>query len=256
MTSKSGLYDARFYSGQKSGSYRSARVIVPLLRALVPVKSVCDVGCGVGGWLRAFQESGTSDVQGLDGAYVDRAQLMIAPELFIPTDLSQPFSLERSFDLAISMEVAEHLLPDRAAGFVHDLTRLAPVVLFSAAVPYQGGTGHINEQWQDYWVRLFAGNGYQVFDVLRPLIWDKPEVQRFYCQNMLLFCRADHVRNCPALAAARPLLPLAIVHPRQYVLKMTDPGLRAALRLVGRSALGAVTRRLRNLTASELSQDD
>lgn len=56
MTSKSGLYDARFYSGQKSGSYRSARVIVPLLRALVPVKSVCDVGCGVGGWLRAFQE--------------------------------------------------------------------------------------------------------------------------------------------------------------------------------------------------------
>lgn len=68
----------------------------------------------------------------------------------MPKDLTQPLSLGRKFDLCVSMEVAEHLPPSRADSFVADLVGLAPVVLFSAAVPEQGGTNHLNEQWPDY----------------------------------------------------------------------------------------------------------
>jgi hypothetical protein len=61
----------------------------------------------------------------------------------------------RTFDLAICLEVAEHLPPEAAEGFIDSLTRLAPVVLFSAAITFQVGNQHLNGQWPDYWATLF-----------------------------------------------------------------------------------------------------
>src|ERR1700722_15751200 len=150
------LYDADFYRKLKANSYRSALVIIPVLQRLVPFTSVCDVGCGAGSWLQAFADNGITDYLGLDGDYVDRASLAIPVERFRATDLAQPFVVERNFDLAVCLEVAEHLPPSRAESLIADLTKVAPLVLFSAAIPHQGGKGHVNEQWQPYWVELFG----------------------------------------------------------------------------------------------------
>ena len=136
------FYDRRFYEESRDGSLASARVVVPLILDLVPVKSVCDVGCGVAPWLSVFRERGVHDILGVDGDYVDTKLLCIPADRFIPLDLSQPVTLERRFDLVVSLEVAEHLPESRAASFVHDLTALASVVMFSAAVPGQDGTHH------------------------------------------------------------------------------------------------------------------
>jgi SAM-dependent methyltransferase len=229
------LYNREFYGWQRSGSYRSASVVVPFVLDLLDVRSVCDVGCGLGTWLRCWREHGVKDVLGIDGDYVDLDQLMIPAEQFQPADLRQPLSCGRSFDLATCMEVAEHLPADRGESFVADLTSLAPVVLFSAAVPGQGGTDHINERWQNYWAGLFHQKGFATFDVIRPKIWDDNQVEYWYRQNALLFCRQDRVGQCHGLtAAADTALPL--VHPAHPL------GTRASLSVLW-GALGRLAAR-------------
>jgi hypothetical protein len=92
---------------------------------------------------------------GVDGEYVNIKTLAIPEERFIPYDLKRPYRIDRAFDLVVSLEVAEHLPADCAETLVDSLTGLGSVVLFSAAIPYQGGEHHINEQWPEYWIRLF-----------------------------------------------------------------------------------------------------
>jgi len=210
-------YGPEFYQHQADGSAQSAEQIVPLLIDWIRPRSVIDVGCGVGTWLRAFRDRGVEDIFGLDGAWVDRPALRIAAESFHEIDLVKPFGIQRQFDLALSLEVAEHLPPESAAGFIASLTALAPVVAFSAAIPKQGGVNHLNEQWPDYWVRLFAERAYEVVDCVRPRVWDNPHVQFWYAQNVFLFVRHDHLTHAPVLQeAARSALPLRVVHPRKY----------------------------------------
>jgi hypothetical protein len=83
----------------------------------------------------------------------------------------------------MSLEVAEHLPPDRSNSFIAELTALAPVALFSAAIPQQGGTDHINERWQSYWAGLFKKRGFSPLDVIRPAVWENDAVERWYRQN-------------------------------------------------------------------------
>lgn len=184
-------YDKTFYEGQADGSQRSAEIVVPLLMKMVDVRSVVDIGCGVGTWLKAFRTNGVDDTLGIDGDYVDRSDLRIPAERFRPADLRKAIDLGRRFDLACSLEVAEHLPPSVADQFVATLVHAAPVVLFSAAAPGQGGMNHINEQWQSYWVERFAAHGYRVFDCIRPLIHGNDNVEWWYQQNILLFCAPE-----------------------------------------------------------------
>ncbi|HEV8378171.1 MAG TPA: hypothetical protein VGP99_04925, partial [Tepidisphaeraceae bacterium] len=99
------------------------------------------------------------------------------------------------------------------------LTLLGPVVLFSAAIPFQGGVNHVNEQWPSHWTKLFLGRGYAMIDCIRRRIWENEQVADYYAQNMLLFCRHDFLEGHPALRAEQDqgLDGLSIVHPRKFV---------------------------------------
>jgi SAM-dependent methyltransferase len=210
-----GGYDAAYFETQVQGTRQSAAVVVPLVMELLSPRSVCDVGCGTGIWLAVFEEHGVEEVLGLDGDYV-RGALQIAPERFVAADLEQGVPAVGSFDLAVSLEVAEHLPRSAAEAFVAGLVGLAPAVLFAAAVPGQGGEGHVNEQWPTYWQELFEQHGYRPLDCVRPRVWSNEEVHFWYRQNTLLFARADVIRSRPALRAARARTaeaPLARVHP-------------------------------------------
>src|SRR5690348_6943322 len=107
-------YTSEFFSAIEQGALQSARVIVPLVLKQIRPKSVLDVGCGQGIWLMAFREQGIEDLWGVDGDYVDRQQLKIPADRFLARDLSQPLDLGRTFDLVVSLEVAEHLKPPAA----------------------------------------------------------------------------------------------------------------------------------------------
>jgi hypothetical protein len=235
-------YSKAFFVAQKDRSYNSAKHIVPLIRQIAPIHSVCDVGCGLGMWLRVFLEAGVEDIVGADGHWVDTDSLIIPVSAFHHADLRESFRLDRRFDLAISIEVAEHLPESRSASFVEDLTRLAPLVLFSAAIPRQGGTDHINEQWQSYWAAVFARYDFEACDVVRPLIWNNTEIARWYRQNIILFCRRDFLQNVPGLTGPTANgLPLSVVHPQQYTEIWNEMDVRESMQLFA----GALRRYLR-----------
>ncbi len=192
------IYNEQFYRNQAGGSLKSADVIVPLINSLIKPKSVIDIGCGVGTWLSVFEKYNVN-VCGFDGDYVKRDTLLINKENFCAKDLSREISCKDRYDLAISVEVAEHLPQERSASFVKELTQLAPVVVFSAAIPFQGGENHINEQWQNYWVELFRQSDYYAFDCIRPQVWENNLVDWWYRNNMLIFCSRAEIENHPVL---------------------------------------------------------
>jgi SAM-dependent methyltransferase len=189
------VYSAEFFGGQVAGSLGSAEIVVPHVLSTFKIASVVDVGCGVGGWLQAFERQGVTDYLGIDGDHIPRPMLKIPVERFLAADLTAMPDLGRRFDLACSLEVAEHLPEQFASQFVAGLVRTAPIVLFSAATPWQGGTSHVNEQWPTYWAALFASHGYVAVDCVRPVIFENARIEWWYRQNILVFCQRD---KCPA----------------------------------------------------------
>jgi SAM-dependent methyltransferase len=231
------IYSSDFFVGQVDGSARSAAAIVPLVLSLLPVNSVIDVGCGVAPWAAEFLANGVTDVLGIDGDYVDRSQLRIPRDRFVACDLMQPFEFDRTFDLAVCLEVAEHLPESRAAGLVADLTTIAPCLLFSAAVPGPTGTNHINSQYLPYWIELFQRQGYEAIDPIRPRIWGLKSVEWFYQQDIVMFAAPKH-----------PLLntefskPQSLIHQELYEQVLHQ---KLTLGMLARGFPGAVSRSIR-----------
>ncbi len=182
-------YDADFFKENVEGSLRSARVVVPLVLELTKAKSVVDFGCGMGTWLRAFGENGVDEVLGLDGPYVDRSRFEVDPSRFRESDLSKPIKVDRTYDLATCLEVGEHLPTRSSRDLIDSLAAAAPIVLFSAAVPGQGGTDHRNEQWPGFWEKLFSRAGMSQVDVIRPRIFGNLDVEWWYRQNVFLYAK-------------------------------------------------------------------
>ena len=180
-------YDETFFDRLVHGAHSSARVVIPVVLDLLPARSVVDFGCGQGAWLKACLENGIQTALGLDGNYVNRDKLLVDREQFRAVDLSRPVRLDRRFDLALCLEVAEHLPARSAPVLVESLVAAAPVVLFSAALPGQGGTSHINEQWPVYWERLFVRHGMRKYDVIRPLIWHDRSIAWWHRKNLYVF---------------------------------------------------------------------
>jgi SAM-dependent methyltransferase len=208
-------YDVPFYEREQDASLASARVFAPYLCELLHPQSVVDVGCGVGGWLLAFKEQGVETIRGYDGDWVKPEMLRIPRECFSPHDISQPIANDRRYDLAINLEAAEHLPPERAGVLIDSLARLAPVILFSAAIPHQEGRNHVNEQWPDYWIELFRQRSYRALDCLRARLWNHPDVRWWYKQNAMLMVHEDRLRDdatLQELAKSCPE-PLPLVHP-------------------------------------------
>lgn len=213
-------YDANFYDSSATDLGRtSAAAVAAEVKKYLDPKSFIDLGCGNGAWTKAFSELGIEDYLGVDGPWVEPQWLDIPVEHFQQDDLAVGSKIERTYDLAISVEVAEHLPEASADGFVGTITRAAPVVVFSAAIPFQGGTGHVNEQWPSYWKKKFAAHGYVAVDALRRPLWDREDVAFYYRQNITFYAQEDRLAEWPALAAAHEhlggLLP-DLVHPEVW----------------------------------------
>lgn len=167
---------------------QSAEEILPKLLELVSFNSVLDVGCGTGSWLKIVQDLGVDDILGIDGIICDSSSLHIDILRIKEQDLNSSFDLKRKFDLVICLEVAEHLHPDSAERFIANLVRHSDIILFSAAIPFQGGQNHVNEQWtQSYWIDIFKGFNYYPTDLLRSRIWNNNRIHWWYKQNIVLF---------------------------------------------------------------------
>jgi SAM-dependent methyltransferase len=201
---------------------------------------VLDVGCGSGEWLAAFAGHGVEDILSVD--LEPPAACLAVPEANVcRLDLNEPFDLGRTFDLIVSVEVAEHLEGDPSA-FVRSLARHGDAVLFSAAAPGQGGLHHVNEQWLSYWTDRFAVEGFEVFDYLRPRMWNDQRVEWWYRQNAILLARAGAAETLRRLPPPGPLLD--VVHPELWA-HPRAVGLREAVtEVLPYAAMGTLRRRL------------
>jgi hypothetical protein len=213
-------YTKDFYESLYQSTLNSAQAIVPLLIDLLSPRSVIDVGCGNGIWLREFYNRDVKDILGLDGDYIPESLLLIDKSNFMSCDLEHPPALNRDFDLAICLEVAEHLSPRISRKFVNYLVNLSQVVLFSSAIPFQGGANHINLQWQKYWADIFMSLNYFHITTLRARIWDEPVIADYYKQNIVLYVKENVIKSSPRLKAEYEIskyIPLSIVHPEHYI---------------------------------------
>ena len=181
------VYTNQFFDYIHEGVRPSARALVNSLALQIRASSVVDFGCGRGLWLETWQERGIEDVVGLDGDYVDRARLAIPASLFLPHDLSKPVSLGRKFDIAQSLEVAEHIPPDASEIFIQNLVDHSDCIIFSAAVPGQGGEFHINERPLEYWRGQFEARGYAAYDYLRPMHYSDTSIKPWYRYNTIVY---------------------------------------------------------------------
>jgi len=232
-------YGADFYAQQASRSLQSARVVAALVTELIRPNSVVDVGCGLGGWLRAFAENGVPELSGIDGDHVDRSKLFFDPSRFSAVDLSQPFRIDGRYDLGICLEVAEHISHEHSGNLVDALCAAAPVILFSAALPGQGGTGHINERWPEYWRERFQARGFRICDVIRPRVRDDRRVVWWYRQNMVVYASEASLTAHPVLRTDSEVSEIEWVH----VNMLRSAGVRNLLCHLRSALVDALTRR-------------
>jgi SAM-dependent methyltransferase len=192
------VYDDEFFATADRTAAASARGVLDCLAGRLPIRSVLDLGCGNGVWLSYWLEQGVSDVVGVDGPYVDVRMLRVPPSAFLARDLGQPLQLQRQFDLVQSLETAEHLPPSAADQFVDNLVRHGKLVLFSAAIPGQGGEHHVNEQPLNYWRAKFRVHDYDAFDFVRPRVRNDRSIFFWYRHNAILYAHRSIVPALPA----------------------------------------------------------
>lgn len=178
-----------FVFDESAYNERAAKEVMPFLIRKFSPDSILDVGCGIGTWLKVAADLGVKDICGVDGAFIRKEQLKIRDADFVEWDLREPLKLNRKFDLVVSLEVGEHLPEAAAETLVSSLCSHGDIILFSAAIPGQGGQNHINEQWPDYWAKLFGDFGFYCSDILRPLFWENRNIDFWYRQNMMIYTK-------------------------------------------------------------------
>jgi len=213
-------YNMKFYDDQMDGSVKSAKIVLPVILDILPsVKSAVDFGCGVGAWLSVLKNLGVSEIKGYDGGWAEK-KLLIPRECFTAVEFDkETISVEKKFDLAMSLEVAEHLPESSARNFIKMLTDASDIVLFSAAIPFQGGVNHINERWQSWWRDIFDTYGFIGTNFLQKKLWNVSDVAFWYRQNTVLYVKREKLET---IAIPKECFsddnPFDCVHPELHIL--------------------------------------
>ncbi|TAL17889.1 methyltransferase domain-containing protein [bacterium] len=181
---------AVFKYASREVSRRSAQIMVPYIVEVTKARSVIDVGCGLGSWLLAYLENGL-DIKGLDNCHVLTEDTLVDKAVVQVVNFEKGYPKLEKADLVNCLEVAEHIDPSAADGFLDFLVGLSDVIVFSAAFPGQGGFEHKNEQYPQYWRDRFAARGYVFLDAFRPVFWQNSEIALWYRQNMFLVVKKE-----------------------------------------------------------------
>ncbi len=136
----------------------AARSLSNYLRNKYSPESVIDLGCGTGLFLLEFIENGI-DTLGVDGE-PEGGKLIPNFKVVDLGNLESQEEFDSPYDLAISLEVAEHLHEEFADNFVANVASTSDRLIFSAAMPGQVGTNHYNCQPKEYWLEKFAVHGF------------------------------------------------------------------------------------------------
>lgn len=244
-------YDQSWHAKYAEMTAESARRVLSHVVELFEPSSLLEVGCGLGHWTKEAIEVGVKDVVGVDGPWTSISELVIPRERFVVDDFERPLDLGRRFDLALTLEVAEHVDHASTTTFVESLVRHSDLVVFGAAIPLQGGYKHVNEQWPSYWTERFMSQRYRAFDILRPLFWNDDAIHYWYRQNMIVFIKEER-SDLVKIAADEmhsivdKVSPMNLVHPKSYELRTAQGklGMRELLTQLPGAAWRAAEKRI------------
>ena len=195
------FYSETYFDNLNKATIDAARIILKELNSIYKFKNLIDIGCGHGSWLQAASEiSSIKKITGVDGIYSKKLHQNFKTNSkinFIYLDLEKKLLFKKEtkvdkYDLAISLETAEHLSPLRAKGFIKDICSISDVIFFSAAVDGHGGQNHLNENNQSYWIKLFENQKYYPFIFInRKRYWFHESFKRcpYYISGSFLFIK-------------------------------------------------------------------
>jgi hypothetical protein len=183
-------YTSNFYESVADRADVASEAIFSIFFRAIKVASIKDIGCGNGIWLRQTLEIGSVKNRigyDLPSALESAAPFSNKDIVFNEINLESKNYDFMSTDLALCLEVAEHVSSESAVRLIESICRSSKYVIFSAATPGQGGYNHINERSFNYWVSLFEANGFVGFDVFREKIQQDHRIPFFYRNNVFLF---------------------------------------------------------------------
>lgn len=201
-------YNSRFYNSVSQRGATAAQIVANTISKSIKPMSIIDIGSGEGIWLNTMAKKFPSvkkltaiDLQNHDTSYLQELQNLNAAFEFKAQNFEISTQLPgSSYDLAICLEVLEHLNKHSAEKLAIEISDKCSLLIFSAAMKGQGGTHHINEQPLEYWVNLFTSLGYVPLDVLRPALTKNADVANYYKYNMLIFWHPENtIKNKTAL---------------------------------------------------------
>lgn len=122
------------------------------------LKSVIDIGCGMGYNLSWFQHQNL-EICGVEG-HPDAVENSVVPEHVIQHDFTlAEYVPRKNYDLAISTEFVEHVESQYENNWMRILDQCR-YFLMCHAVPGQKGHHHVNCQTSEYWIERIQTRGF------------------------------------------------------------------------------------------------
>ena len=191
------IYNPLHFLHFHESAHLSAPGVAAGFAAVFPeARDFVDVGAGSGAYAAELTRRGKNVVaceHSPFGRFLARRQRVDIR----PFDLNSqpPAVFGETFDLAYCFEVAEHLPEPLGLQLAVFVASLAPTVVFTAAQPGQGGTGHINEKPKGYWEKTFAEYGFSLDSVRTDALasqWMAARIPaRWLIDNVLVFTQTS-----------------------------------------------------------------
>lgn len=175
-------------------NYESAKKILSVIVPLLPkVSSVLDLGCGLGAWSSVLEEQLNPKLELIDHPATPIEELLVEDKsVFKPLNLDISLPCEGQRDMILCIEVLEHFKEEVALRLHDFICNSTDLVLFSAAVPGQGGIGHINCRRHSYWHDKFSNRGFKYFDGFKSEIVHDQAIPFWLRQNLFIYYRDNY----------------------------------------------------------------
>ena len=152
-------------------------------------QQVLDIGCGLGGYIRMFQEWGTPEVLGVDGSLP--SDQFLSDGNFLHHDLNQPLDLQRTYDLVLCITAIESIdaqTQEKVLEIIHRHSK--DRIVFAAAEPNQQDSGYKNLSPLSHWLEAWQRLGW-VPDVFDSLAVRSLSTYSWLRRNLIVLVRAD-----------------------------------------------------------------
>lgn len=191
----SNLPDSWIFGDIQGRKVNARKVLKTVFRILGVPPSFLDIGGGAGSWCTAAKGLGVQHVRLVDACPPNQVIPELTQEEQIQANLEDGIPYLGKFDLVICIEVIKHLSESAASSLLKQMTSCTNFILFSAAIPGQGGIGHINERLHDYWHEKFSELEFEKYDVIRPMLISRPDISSIHRQNLFIYARkgCDHM---------------------------------------------------------------